>query len=156
MSKVIKFKPSDKQLLNTAFDIRRKVFIEEQKVSEQEEFEFEDECVHFLIYDKNKAYGTARYRRTQKGIKLERFAILKEGRGKNLGYDLLRYVLTDARKLRKPIYLDAQVAVVNFYKKQGFIIDGPKFIEANIEHYPMIFENPHNLDKAIEKAICRR
>jgi len=156
MSTVIKFKPTDKELLALAFDIRRKVFIEEQKVSEEEEFEFEEDCVHFLVYHKKVAYGTARYRETERGMKLERFALLKEGRGKGLGYDLLRYVLTDARQFRKPIFLNAQVSVVDFYKQQGFVVDGPKFIEANIEHYPMSFENPHNLHKAIEKAVCRR
>jgi len=156
MGKLVKFNPDDKTLLDIAFEIRRKVFIEEQNVSEEEEFEFEEECVHFLIYHKKTAVGTARYRHTDKGIKLERFALLKEGRGKGLGYDLLRFVLTDARQYKKPIYLNAQVTVVNFYKQQGFVIDGAKFVEANIEHYPMSFENPHNLHKAIEKAVCRR
>jgi len=156
MSKIIKFSPDNKELLQIAFDIRRKVFIEEQNVSEEEEFEFEEESVHFLIYDKRKPLGTARHRFTDKGVKLERFALLKEGRGKGLGYDLLRFVLTDARQYAKPIYLNAQVSAVDFYKQQGFVIDGPKFMEANIPHYPMSFENPHNLHKAIEKAVCRR
>ncbi|RUA29373.1 MAG: GNAT family N-acetyltransferase [Bacteroidetes bacterium] len=156
MSKIIKFNPDEKDLLNIAFDIRRKVFIEEQKVSEEEEFEFEDECTHFLIYHKKQPVGTSRYRITEKGIKLERFALLKEARGKGIGYDLLRFTLNDARQFKKHIYLNAQASVVNFYKQQGFIIDGEKFIEANIIHYPMSFENPHNLHKAIEKAVCRR
>ena len=156
MSKIIKFSPNEKDLLNIAFDIRRKVFIEEQKVSEEEEFEFEDECTHFLIYHKKKPVGTSRYRITEKGVKLERFALLKEARGKGIGYDLLRFTLNDARQFKKHIYLNAQASVVNFYKQQGFIIDGQKFMEANIIHYPMSFENPYNLHKAIEKAVCRR
>lgn len=156
MSKVIKFSSNEKDLLNIAFEIRRKVFIEEQKVSEEEEFEFEEECTHFLVYHKKKPIGTSRYRMTDKGVKLERFALLKEARGKGLGYDLLRFTLYNARQFNKHIYLNAQESVVNFYKQQGFIIDGPKFIEANIIHYPMSFENPHNLHKAIEKAVCRR
>ena len=156
MSKVIKFTPDNKKLLNTAFGIRRKVFVEEQQTADEEEFEKEDECVHFLIYTKGVAVGAARHRITEKGIKLERFALLKEGRGKGIGYDLLRFVLTDARQFNKPIYLHAQATVVDFYKQQGFVVDGEKFMEANIEHYPMSFENPHNLHKAIEKAVCRR
>lgn len=156
MSKLIKFKPHKRDLLNQAFAIRQKVFIEEQEVSEEEEFEFEDDSIHFLVYDKKKPVGTARYRKTEKGIKLERFALLKEGRGKGLGYELLRFVLTDARQFSKPIYLNAQTTVIDFYKRQGFVVDGPKFMEANIEHYPMSFENPHNLTTAIEKAVCRR
>jgi predicted GNAT family N-acyltransferase len=156
MTKIKKFTIDNKNLFETALAIRRKVFIEEQKVDEEEEFEFEDQCVHFLIYYKRKAVGAARHRTTEKGIKLERFALLKEARGKGIGRDLLRYVLTDARYYQKPIYLNAQVAVVDFYKEQGFVINGAKFVEANIDHYPMAYENPQNLDKALEKAICRR
>ena len=156
MSKVKKFSPDRKDLLEVAFEIRRKVYIEEQNVPEEEEYEFEDECVHFLIYHKKQALGTARHRITKKGVKLERFALLKEARGKGLGRDLLRFVLTDARAYGKPIYLHAQAAVVNFYKQQGFVISGPKFMEAGIEHYPMEWENPTDLNKALEKAVCRR
>jgi len=156
MTKIKKFTIDQKDLFQTALAIRRKVFVVEQNVSEEEEFEFEDQCTHFLIYYKRKAVGTARHRLTEKGIKLERFALLKETRGKGVGRDLLRFVLTNARQYQKPIYLNAQVAVVDFYKKQGFVINGAKFVEANIDHYPMIYENQQNLDKALEKAICRR
>lgn len=156
MSKIVKFTADKKKYLDIAFQIRRIVFIEEQKVSEEEEFEYEEESIHFLIYHKKTPLGTARHRLTKRGLKLERFAFLKQGRGKGLGYDLLRYVLSDARKTGKIIYLNAQVSVIDFYKKQGFVVDGPKFIEANIEHYPMVFENPLDLNKAIEKAVCRR
>jgi predicted GNAT family N-acyltransferase len=156
MSKIRKFSYAQKDLLEQAFAIRRKVFVEEQNVSEEEEFEFEEDCVHFLIFHKRKAMGTARHRITDKGVKLERFAFLKEARGKGLGRDLLRYMITDARQYGKPISLHAQAVVVDFYKKQGFVITGPKFMEAGIEHYPMEWENPNNLEKALEKAICRR
>ena len=142
--------------MQIAADIRRKVFVEEQKVSEEEEFEFEEESTHFLIYHRGKAVGTARHRLTEKGVKLERFALLKEARSKGIGRDLLRFVLTDARKFSKPIYLHAQTTVIDFYKQQGFVITGPKFMEAGIEHYPMEWENPLDLEKAFEKAICRR
>ena len=156
MTKVKKFSIAQKELFKTALEIRRKVFVEEQNVSEEEEFEFEEQCTHFLIYYKRKAVGTARHRITEKGIKLERFALLKEARGKGVGRDLLRFVLNDARAHNKNIYLHAQTSVIDFYKAQGFVICGPKFMEANIEHYPMEFENPFDLNKAMEKAICRR
>jgi predicted GNAT family N-acyltransferase len=64
MSKVIKFSPDNKKLLAIALNIRREVFIVEQNVSEEEEFEFEEDCVHFLVYHKRKPLGTARFRTT--------------------------------------------------------------------------------------------
>ncbi len=156
MSRIKLFTSQNTELLQKAFEIRRQVFIEEQNVNEDEEFEFEDQSIHYLIYHRRKALGTARHRETNKGIKLERFALLKEARGKGLGYDLLRYVITNAKQYQKTIYLNSQVAVVGFYKAQGFVINGPKFIEAGIKHYPMEYVNAINMEKALEKAICRR
>lgn len=156
MSKIIKFNYSNKELHKIAMDIRIKVFVDEQNVPFEMEEEFEKECTHFLIYYRRKAIGTARYRRTDEGIKFERFAFLKEARGKGLGRDLMRFMLTDVYHYHQRIYLNAQVAAVDYYKKSGFVIIGGKFDEAGIDHYPMEYVPQSNLDKAMEKAICRR
>ena len=67
--------------LKIAFTIRKKVFVEEQKVPENIEWdEFEYSANHVLAYIQDKPAGTARWRRTQKGMKLERFAVLPEFR----------------------------------------------------------------------------
>ena len=156
MGKIIKFESSDKELHKTAIEIRIKVFVDEQKVPIEIEEEFEEESTHFLIYYRRKVAGTARYRRTERGIKFERFALLKEYRGKGLGYDILRYMLNDVKPFSQSIYLNAQITAVDFYKRSGFIITGEKFIEGGIIHYPMIYEEPNRLENALEKAICRR
>jgi len=156
MSKIVKFGYDNKQLHKIAMEIRIRVFVDEQKVPIEIEEEFEEESTHFLIYHRRKVAGTARYRRTDKGIKFERFALLKEKRGKGLGYDILRYMLTDVKPFAQPIYLNAQISAVDFYKKSGFIISGEKFDEGGIIHYPMTYEAPDILTKALEKAICRR
>ena len=156
MTKVVKFNYSNQDLHKTAMDIRIKVFVEEQNVPIEMEEEYEKECTHFLIYHKRKAAGTARYRRTDKGIKFERFAILKEARGKSLGNFLIRFMLTDVYHYHQRIYLNAQVSAVNYYKKSSFVIIGGKFDEAGIDHYPMEYVPQNKLDKALEKAICRR
>ncbi len=156
MSKVIKFKYSDRELHRKAVEIRMKVFVEEQQVEANIEVEHEEEATHFLLYYHKKPVATARYRFTAKGVKLERFAMLKEFRGKGLGNDLLRYVLNDSRKHQQKIYLNAQEQVVGYYAKFGFKSKGDPFDEANIQHYLMEYQ-PENLkDKALEKAICRR
>ena len=67
--------------LKIAFSIRKNVFVDEQKVSEDIEWdEFEYEAHHVLAFIEDKPVGTARWRKTQKGIKLERFAVLPEFR----------------------------------------------------------------------------
>ncbi len=156
MSKIIKFGFNNQELHQIAMDIRIEVFVDEQKVPIEMEAEFEEECVHFLIYHKRKAVGTARYRRTDKGIKFERFAFLKEVRGQGFGRDLMHFMLTDVYPFKQKIYLNAQVEVVDYYKKSGFIITGQKYIEAGIDHYPMEYEAPDLYQSSLEKAICRR
>ena len=156
MSKIVKFSFQDQNRHHLAMDLRIKVFVEEQKTPLEMEYEFEEESIHFIVYHRQKAVGTARYRRTKKGIKFERFAFLKEFRGKGLGRDLMRFMLTDVFHYAQKVYLHAQVSAVEYYKKAGFVIVGPKFEEANIDHYPMEYEPQNLLNLAIEKAICRR
>ena len=69
--------------------VRRKVFIEEQNVSEDIEIEYEKEAVHFLALDNNDCVGTGRWRKTDIGFKLERFAVLPHLRGKGIGLSLI-------------------------------------------------------------------
>lgn len=156
MKKIIRFEYDETELLNQAFDIRRIVYIEEQKVPEEEEFEFEEESIHYLIFHKKKPVGTARYRITKSGIKLERFAILNEVRGKGFGKAILIHLLNEVRPLGKRIYLNAQTAATEFYKQQSFVICGPKFMEAGIEHYPMEFDKSIDWERARSLAVCRK
>lgn len=128
---------SDEQAL--AFAIRRKVFILEQNVSEEEEFdEFETSARQFLAYLEGEAVGTARMRQTEKGIKLERFAVLKEFRRKQVGLNLVKNLLTRCKnEIHSSVYLYAQVAAKNFYEKFGFEARGEIFLDAGIEHIEM-------------------
>jgi len=122
----------------TALRIRTKVFVEEQGVpANLEHDDFEYSSTHYLIYHETKAVGTARWRRTLKGIKLERFAVIMEYRRKGAGRAILAKVLNDLIGLDEQIYLHAQEAVVNFYIKYGFVIKGEIFEEAGISHYYM-------------------
>jgi len=156
MTKIIKFNFNDTELHAKAMAIRTQVFVVEQGVPEELEHEYEAESTHFLLFDKAQAIATARYRRTDKGIKLERFAVLKSYRSQGIGFKILRFMLTDLAPYQQTLYLHAQVGAVNFYKQNGFIITGGKFEEAGIEHYPMEYDNEELLKKALEKAICRR
>ncbi len=59
------------------------VFVVEQEVDAAEEYdEFDDSSVHFLTKMDGSPVGTARWRFTANGVKLERFAVRKEARGK--------------------------------------------------------------------------
>ena len=127
-------------------DIRFEVFIQEQKVDEQEEYdEYEEESHHFLALAGGLPAGTARWRTTDKGIKLERFAVLLSMRGNGVGSALVKACLREALpnlKNGQEIYLHAQVQALPFYQKLGFTAFGDLFSEAGIEHRKMKF-NPN-------------
>ncbi len=129
----------DKKLINKIFEIRNQVFVVEQNVDPSEEYEFEESSIHFLLFEDKTPCATARYRKTEKGIKLERFAVLKQYRKKGYGNTILKRILEELKNNEDVIYLHAQVQVVDFYKKQGFIKKGDIFSEAGIQHYKMIY-----------------
>ncbi|MDQ3190694.1 MAG: GNAT family N-acetyltransferase [Bacteroidota bacterium] len=145
MIKIEKFISSNTDLSIAAFDIRKKVFVEEQNVRAEEEFdEFENFSQHYLAFYNEIPVATARWRHTIKGIKLERFAVLKDFRNKNIGNLILREVLKDVIPFKKTIYLHAQLPAVKFYKREGFIEEGDLFYECNIAHYTMSHSKTSN------------
>ena len=83
----------DNNILEEAFKIRKKVFVEEQEVDDSEEYEFEEESTHFIAEINGTYVGTARWRKTDKGVKLERFAVLKEYRSMGVGAALVQTVI---------------------------------------------------------------
>ncbi|MDO8992808.1 MAG: GNAT family N-acetyltransferase, partial [Daejeonella sp.] len=58
--------------LRQVFTIRRKVFVDEQNCPPELEWEFEDESVHFLGKFNGAPAAASRWRKTEKGYKLER------------------------------------------------------------------------------------
>ena len=137
MREIIKFQFSKKDLMKKAHDIRYEVFVIGQNCPEELEWEFEDESTHYLLIDNGVPKATARYRKTINGYKLERFAVLESERGKGLGHKILKRILFDLSNFKGLIYLHAQVDVIPFYEKIGFIKDGDQFEEAGIQHYKM-------------------
>ncbi len=123
--------------------IRQNVFIEEQGVdSSKEQDKFEEEAVHYLLRYNNNNVGAARRRATDNGIKLERFAILREYRGRGMGKKLVEEVLKDVEDSKEQIYLHAQIQVVDFYANSNFVKEGELFKESGISHYKMTFKVP--------------
>ncbi|MFY8171926.1 MAG: GNAT family N-acetyltransferase [Sphingobacteriaceae bacterium] len=128
------------EMLQSAFQIRRDVFVKEQMVNEAEEYDQEEESTHFLALYNEIPVGTARYRKTVNGIKLERFAILKPYRSMGVGSAILHFILKELNAYNGQIYLHAQLTAIGLYSKFGFESVGEQFEEAGIQHYQMIFK----------------
>jgi predicted GNAT family N-acyltransferase len=130
---------ANKADLQQAWGIRKEVFVKEQQCAEEIEWEFEEESTHYLAFYNGIAVGTARWRETEKGIKLERFAVLKDYRKMQVGSALLKAILNATLPLNKQIYLHAQVHAQPFYAKYGFEPTGSLFEEAGIVHIKMVY-----------------
>ena len=122
--------------LKTAFAIRRQVFVVGQNVSAEAEEDGNDEATHFLAKVNDLPAGTARWRKTKDGFKLERFAVLNAYRGSGVGGALVRALVSDLPKGSRT-YLHAQIRAAKFYEKNGFSQFGETFVEENIEHIKM-------------------
>lgn len=116
--------------------IRSQVFIEEQNVPEELEWEEEDlSAVHLLAKANAHYIATARLLDTGQ---IGRMAVLKPYRLSGVGNAMLVKLLTVAEdKNMKRVFLNAQVTAMGFYKKQGFIEEGKVFDDAGIPHHRM-------------------
>ena len=130
--------------LDISYKIRKKVFCEEQKISEKIEFDNLDHlCEHFLIH-KNKTYiATARVRPKNENImKIERVAVLPEFRRLKVGSLLINEIIQfylSSTKINSLI-LHSQVYVETFYKSLNFKSYGDKFFEDGIPHIAMKYK----------------
>ncbi|HEY8927803.1 MAG TPA: GNAT family N-acetyltransferase, partial [Mucilaginibacter sp.] len=125
-------KVTDPADLEKVFAIRREVFVGEQNCPPELEWEFEDESTHFLATVDGEPAGASRWRKTEKGYKLERFAVLQKFRGLGVGQELVRTVLADLPADAFYVYMHAQIQAVGLYEKFGFVKTGPEFEEAGI------------------------
>lgn len=119
-------------------NIRERVFIQEQKVpSELEWDEFDASCLHLIAFDsEGHPVGTARL--LANGT-VGRMAVLKEWRGMGIGRALILCLLEEAKKrgvIR--LALHAQTHARGFYERFGFSTEGDEFAEAGIPHVKMI------------------
>jgi predicted GNAT family N-acyltransferase len=123
--------------MDRAYAIRRRVFIEEQRVPEEIELDADDaHGFHALALLDGSAIGCGRMVDHGAGeVKIGRMAVLPEYRTGGIGAGILRFLIDRARArgVRKAI-LHAQLTAEGFYLKQGFVPIGEVFEEAGIAH----------------------
>ena len=123
-----------------AYAIRRRVFIEEQKVPEEIEMDAEDaEAYHALALMGGVAVGTGRMLAHGKGeVKIGRMAVLMEHRKSGVGREIIRFLMNEARRRGfVSAVLHAQISAEGFYLKEEFVPVGGIFDEAGIAHRKM-------------------
>ena len=128
--------------MNTLRNIRSDVFVKEQRVPPEEEWDGRDEnALHVLAVTlEGKPVGTARLLDSGQ---IGRMAVLREYRKQGIGGAMLRRLLELAEEHKiSNLFLNAQISAVGFYKRFGFVEEGDTFMEAGIIHRKMIISPP--------------
>ena len=141
MIKILK----SKEELNLGFALRIEVFVKEQKVPMELEFDEKDNSentVHVGFFDNNKLIGVARLIDLDKDvIHIGRVVIDKEYRGQGIGRELIIGCENIAQQILKRkiiIELSAQIQAENFYKSLGYSrVNDIIYLDAGIEHVDM-------------------
>ncbi len=117
--------------------LREFVFIKEQNVPPELEWDGKDEkAVHVLARDQ-KGRGIATARMTADGH-IGRMAVLRAWRHRGVGTELLTALVTIARARQLPrVKLDAQLRAIDFYRRLDFEPQGDTFMDADMPHQHM-------------------
>jgi predicted GNAT family N-acyltransferase len=132
--------------------IRTEVFVTEQNVPEDEEWdEFDAISQHVIARTPDgTAIGTGRL--TPHGT-LGRMAVMRDWRGKGVGQAMLRVLLEMARDRHfSQVRIHAQLHALAFYERAGFVAHGEEFEECGIPHRHMDIAIPPLPARAQKKA----
>ncbi|WP_336949452.1 GNAT family N-acetyltransferase [Acinetobacter junii] len=116
--------------------IRKQVFIIEQNIPEEEEWDDQDMISdHFVVYDQDQPIATARLLQNNS---VGRVAVLKAYRGQGIGRMIMLEIIRQAHQQdRTFLQLSSQVHAISFYEKLGFSIQGDAYDECGIPHIKM-------------------
>ena len=144
---VVEHVQTQKQL-EDALSVRRRVFIEEQCVSESiERDDFDhwqpgrEDVLHVVGYLADKPVAAGRVVMTSGAggaPKIGRIAVLKSLRGEGLGAEVMKFIHgLSASKGALSLRLSAQCHALSFYGSLGYVPVGEVYLEAEIEHQMM-------------------
>jgi len=130
------------ELGTDASQIRQAVFVDEQKIPAEMEWDAGDaSCLHAVAYNRlGKALATGRLLEHVPGVaKIGRMAVLRPMRGGQVGRQVLEALMAAGRERGyREVLLHAQLSAAGFYTRAGFVQRGPVFEEAGIGHVEMV------------------
>lgn len=140
MTLQIKKAPGSTNISVDAKKIRESVFVLEQHISTDIEFDNQDaNSTHYVGYlNEHIPVTTARVGSHDNVWHIGRVATMKAMRQQGLAKQLMERIITDAKTEHiSKIELGAQIQACNFYQRLGFVQVGEIFMEAGIEHIQM-------------------
>lgn len=129
-------------LQKLASPLRTEVFVDEQKVPAEMEWDEDDKTALHCVAVNRMGMPLATGRLLQHGpgvARIGRMAVKKQMRGSDLGHRVL-HALMDAARARgdRQVLLHAQCSAEGFYQRAGFAPHGAVFEEAGIAHIEMV------------------
>ncbi|OQC11291.1 MAG: tRNA 2-thiocytidine biosynthesis protein TtcA [Tenericutes bacterium ADurb.Bin087] len=123
--------------------IRYKVFVEEQKIKPEDEYDaHEFDYTSLVLYVNKEKAATIRYKYDAKErmAYLGRIAVLKAYRGRQLGSTLISYVEQILSVKYRPLtfHIGGQSHLLKYYENLGYTRIGEPYIDAEILHYHFI------------------
>jgi len=130
------------ELGRDASAIRTAVFVEEQKIPVEMEWDEADgSCLHAVAFNRfGQALATGRLLEHVPGVaKIGRMAVARSMRGSGVGREVLEALMRKGRELGYgEVLLHAQLSAMGFYLRAGFTQRGATFEEAGIGHVEMV------------------
>lgn len=124
-------------LCNQAFRLRREVFIVEQNVPEDEEFDVHDlDATHVVAIAGGEVCGTLRIIHDPEHIKIGRVVVAIPARGSGVASAMIAHAIA----LQAPgsrFYLTAQANKTALYARFGFVAFGDIFDDGGMPHIAM-------------------
>ncbi|BCU65743.1 hypothetical protein F941_00611 [Acinetobacter bouvetii DSM 14964 = CIP 107468] len=116
--------------------IRDAVFIQEQQITPEDEWDAEDAVsLQFAVYDQHQPIATARLLQNNS---IGRVAVLKSHRGLGIGKLLMHAIIQQAKsEQREFLKLSSQVHAIQFYAGLGFQVQGDEYLDCGIAHIEM-------------------
>lgn len=121
--------------------VRETVFIDEQRVPRELEFDARDPlCRHVLAFDGTAPVGTGRLD-LDYGGKVGRVAVVATHRRDGVGTAVMQRLHAIARERKQArLWCHAQLTAVPFYERLGYVRVGDVFVEAGIDHVRMEYD----------------
>ena len=135
--------------------VRNLVFVEEQQVPVEFEFdELDRYSHHFIVRDEQfQPIGTGRL--SPEG-KIGHLAVLQQWRNQRVGESLLHALFGKARAIGMTyVTANAQLTALGFFKKFGFSLEGGIFMEAGIPHQAILLKLEPR-DNTVSSQATRR
>lgn len=131
--------PLFSELGNLGLALRREVFIGEQQVPEDEEFDGHDlTATHVVAIDKGDVVGALRILFLDEHVKIGRVVVHRLARGRGIATRMMVFAMDTARARGETrFYLTAQIDKLALYETLGFVAFGDEFQDGGMPHLAM-------------------